>query len=118
MFISAEDDSFGLITNANIQAAALLGYSKMELLNRNVKVLMPGVFAKYHDFFLENYLATLEPRILNQERILPAKNKHDYIFPVQIEIRHVPSLIHGLQFVGQFRLIKSLLQTCHVIVSP
>ena len=62
IFISAEDDSFGIITNINLQAAGLLGYTKMEVMNRNVKIVMPQLYAKYHDFFLENYLQTLEPR--------------------------------------------------------
>lgn len=32
--ISAEDDQFGIITNANLAAAGALGYHKVELLNR------------------------------------------------------------------------------------
>lgn len=39
--ISAEEDTFALITNANLAVVALLGYNKMEVLNRNIKVAMP-----------------------------------------------------------------------------
>jgi hypothetical protein len=116
IFISAEDDSFGLITNLNLQAAGALGYNKMEVLNRNVKLVMPLMYAKYHDFFLENYLSTLEPRILNTERMLPSKTKQDYVNPLQVEVRHVPSLIHGLQFVAQFKFFKVLAQVCYLII--
>ncbi|KAL4432303.1 hypothetical protein ABPG74_011062 [Tetrahymena malaccensis] len=108
IFISAEDDSFGIITNINLAASGQLGYNKMEILNRNVKVLMPQMYSKFHDNFLETYLSTLEPRILNTERLLPGKNKLDYLVPLQALVRHVPSLIHGLQFVAQFKIQKTV----------
>jgi hypothetical protein len=60
IFISAEDDSFGLITNLNISASGQLGYTKIEALNRNIKALMPNIYSRFHDSFLENYLQTLE----------------------------------------------------------
>lgn len=37
--ISAEEDNYGQITNSNMLAAGLLGYTKSEILNRNVKVI-------------------------------------------------------------------------------
>ena len=46
--------------------------------------------------FLDNYLATLEPRILGKDRPLPAKNKQDYMMMIIAFVRHVPSLIHGI----------------------
>lgn len=45
ILISAEDDSFGSITNANLAASGLLGYTKMEIISRNVKVVMPYMYA-------------------------------------------------------------------------
>ena len=68
----------------------------MEILNRNVKVLMPNLYSKYHDNFIESYLSTLEARILNLEKSIPGKNKLDYIVPLIAVVKHVPSLIHGL----------------------
>ncbi|KAL4506973.1 hypothetical protein ABPG72_001394 [Tetrahymena utriculariae] len=115
--ISAEDDSFGLVANINLAAASLSGYNKMEILNRNVSALMPQMYARYHDQFLESYLATLEPRILNVERILSMKSKQGYISPLIVLVRHVPSLIHGLQFVSTFRINKNLKEVCQLIVN-
>ncbi len=82
IYISAEEESFAIITNVNLAAGGLLGYNKVEILNRNIKQLLPPVYSKHHDNFVENYLSTLEPRILGQERILPFKNKSDYLMPV------------------------------------
>jgi len=46
IYISAEDDRFGVITNVNLALSAILGYKKTEMLNRNVKVLMPLIYAR------------------------------------------------------------------------
>lgn len=115
--ISAEDDSFGLIANVNLAAVSLSGYSKMEILNRNISLLMPSLYGKHHDSFLESYLSTLEPRILNSERALPLKTKLGYIIPVIMLVRHVPSLIHGLQFVSTLRINRSIKEVCTLIVN-
>lgn len=40
-----EDDSFGLIYNLNLTAAGILGYNKIEVLNRNIKAVMPNIYA-------------------------------------------------------------------------
>lgn len=64
IFISAEDDSFCQIKNANLSVEGLLGYSKIEVINRNIKVVMPNLYAQYHNSFIYNYLNTLEPRVL------------------------------------------------------
>jgi hypothetical protein len=39
--ISAEEDFYGLIMNSNLIAAGLLGYEKNEIINRNIKNIMP-----------------------------------------------------------------------------
>ncbi|KRX02121.1 PAS domain [Pseudocohnilembus persalinus] len=116
IFISAEDDSFALIQNLNQAACALLGYSKIEVLNRNVKAIMPQMYAQYHDFFLQNYLQTLEPKVLGKQRILPSKDKQEYISPLIVYVNNVPSLIHGLQFQAQLIQPKSLQQICNLII--
>lgn len=69
---------------------------------RNVNMTMPFLYAQYHDKFIESYLQTLEARLLNMDRFIPAKSKTDYLVMIVAYVRHVPSLIHGTQFVGQF----------------
>jgi two-component system, LuxR family, sensor kinase FixL len=38
-------------------------------------MLMPEPYDSNHDSFLENYMNTLEPRILNQDRLVVGKHK-------------------------------------------
>ncbi len=88
----------------------------LNIKDRRINMLMPEVYSKHHDTFLENYLNTLEPRILNKERLVVGKHKNNYVFPIYIYVRHVPSLIHGLQFVGQFTSEKNFRQSCFLLV--
>lgn len=85
-----------------------MGYNKIEVLNKNISSILPIIYARYHDSFIERYLQTLEGKIVNQDRYLPAKAKNGYILQSVAHIRHVPSLIHGMQFIGTLKPIKAL----------
>ena len=93
--ISAEDITFARIIGLNMSASKMFGYSKSELINRKVNILMPNMFSQYHDMFVEQYLQTFESRIVNRERPIFGKSKNGYLFPFVIYVRYVPSFIHG-----------------------
>lgn len=44
--ISAEDTNFARIIGLNMSASKLFGYSKSELINRNVNILMANMFSQ------------------------------------------------------------------------
>ncbi|CAD8111372.1 unnamed protein product [Paramecium sonneborni] len=115
--ISAEDVTFGRIIGLNMSASKMFGYSKSELINRKVNILMPNVFAQSHDQFMETYLQTYESRIMNRERMIIGKSKNGYIFPFFIYVRYVPSFIHGAQFFGAMRQEKVFKNVAFMIVN-
>ncbi|CAD8104910.1 unnamed protein product [Paramecium sonneborni] len=115
--ISAEDITFGRIIGLNMSASKMFGYSKSELINRKVNILMPNVFAQSHDQFMETYLQTYESRIMNRERMIIGKSKNGYIFPFFIYVRYVPSFIHGAQFFGAMRQEKLFKNIAFMIVN-
>ena len=43
--ISAEEESFCQLANINIAATSLIGYNKMEVLNINIRGIMPKMYA-------------------------------------------------------------------------
>lgn len=54
VYISGETDRLGTITQCNLSACRVFGYQKKEdLVNHEVEVLMPRIYAKYHQKFLE-----------------------------------------------------------------
>jgi hypothetical protein len=59
-----------------IQAAStMFGYAKGELEGKNVSVLMPQPFSGRHNTYLQHYLNTEEPRILNKLQYVVALDK-------------------------------------------
>lgn len=40
----------------NLSVCNLFGYHKTELLNRKINVLIPSVYAKFHDAYIEMFL--------------------------------------------------------------
>ena len=50
-------DSIGTIKHINESACRLFGYRYDELVNNNIKVLMPEEIATHHDKYMENYFA-------------------------------------------------------------
>ena len=67
---------------------------------------MPLMYSEHHNHFLQSYLATLEPRVLNVDNLIPFKTKLGYIYFSIILIKHVSSLINGLQFIANFKMNK------------
>jgi PAS domain S-box-containing protein len=58
-------DTKGNIVHANMAAVDMFGYKLSELVGQNVTILMePSLRAIHHDF-IERYLRTREPRVLN-----------------------------------------------------
>ena len=92
VMITSETDKLGHIVSLNQSVSNVTGYQKAELLNRNVKQIMPDIHAKYHNLFLENYLATQEAKFMNKERMVFIKNKSGYIFPSYVNISPMSSL--------------------------
>jgi len=120
IWVSGEQDKSGIITGINLAAASLFGYNKTELLNRKVNVLMPQVFSKYHDSFMENYLNTGESVMVgkNKEKMVFGKNKSNYIFPVYLSIKAATSIIQGIQFIATFRVEKNFKSAAYVLTNP
>lgn len=47
---------------------SLLGYKNKEIINKNVRILMPKILSENHDLFIKNYFNTAKAKILEQKR--------------------------------------------------
>lgn len=79
-------DNFGVILGFNSEAEKMFGYSKNELIGKNVNILMPDSYAKIHDNYLENYRKTDQTRLIGKPRSLPIKCKNGTIIYVIISL--------------------------------
>jgi two-component system sensor kinase FixL len=79
-------DSKGLIKAFNPAAERLFGYSAAEVLDQNVKLLMPSPDRDQHDRYLTNYLETGIPRIIGTGREVRGRRKDGSTFPLQLSV--------------------------------
>ena len=89
IYVTGEVDKIGLITQCNAGACRILGYTMNEIKNHNVEKLMPEMYAKNHSRILDDALAKGSENIPNKERLVFARNKSGYIFPVWLQLKMI-----------------------------
>jgi two-component system sensor kinase FixL len=83
-------DHRGCIQSFSRSAEQLFGYSREEMIGRNVSVLMPERDRAAHDGYLARYLRTREPHIVGRGREVNAQRKDGTVLPVQLAVGTVP----------------------------
>ncbi|EFC36245.1 predicted protein [Naegleria gruberi] len=108
----------GIIIGVNGAAEAMFEWKHIELIGENVKVLMPTVFAKYHDEFINNYKKTRKQRMIGKPRNVLGKTKNGRTFTVEISVGEISgrmssdmihsseheNIIGDLSFMAVFRI--------------
>jgi two-component system sensor kinase FixL len=79
-------DANGLIKAFNPAAERLFGYSADEVIEQNVKLLMPSPDREKHDRYLQNYLTTKVPRIIGTGREVRGQRKDGSTFPLHLSV--------------------------------
>jgi len=79
-------DSDGLIQFANLQAEALFGYPRKELLGKPVELLVPERFHRVHSSHRASYVANPDTRPMGAGLALSARRKDGSEFPVDISL--------------------------------
>jgi len=79
-------DETGIIQECNPATERLFGYSRDEMVGRNVKMLMPEPHRSRHDSYLKHYLETGEARIIGIGREVEGRRKDGSIFPTRLSV--------------------------------
>lgn len=74
------------ILSFSVAAEALFGFTEAEVLNRNVRMLMPSPDRERHDSYIQRYLETGEKRIIGKGRVVTGKRKDGSLFPMELVI--------------------------------
>ena len=115
IIISADDKNLGYITHVSLSLSATLGYSRSELIGRKVNILMTQIYGNHHDKFVEDYITTLEPRILNKDIEIPIKTKANYIKKATLVVKIYNTVLQGPQFLGIFTFEKTVKQFSYMV---
>jgi PAS domain S-box-containing protein len=65
----------GVIIEVNDKTLDLFGYSRSEVVGKNVKILMPASVAAVHDKYIENYIRSGVTKLIGKPRSLIGKHK-------------------------------------------
>ena len=76
----------GIIESCNKTTEKLFGYSKDEMIGKNVKMLMPASRAKDHDGYLKSYEKTGDAKIIGIGREVVAKRKDGSEFNIHLSV--------------------------------
>ncbi len=76
-----------MITNLNNALSSLFAYTKQELINKKINVLMPEMVANSHDKIIEDFLMQKGSKMLFKERILYGKTKCGYLLPIYLTLQ-------------------------------
>ncbi|MCW9046673.1 MAG: response regulator [Gammaproteobacteria bacterium] len=76
----------GIIENINNSACELFGYSKLEILGKNIKILMPESYHSEHDNYLSNYNNRSKKRVIGKIKHLTGRKKDASTFPMDLSV--------------------------------
>jgi two-component system, LuxR family, sensor kinase FixL len=82
-------DDKGHIQSFNVMAEKLFGYTALEVMGSNIKMLMPPYYSKKHDGYMSHYMETGEKRIIGIGRIVTGQRKDGSTFPLELSIGEV-----------------------------
>jgi len=97
----------GIVRMFNPTAQAFWGYSKEEVIGKNIKMLMPPDMAAKHDEILARYKRTGVKNVINTTRAVQAMSKAGEVIPVDLDVREYT--VDGVKlFVGYARDRRAL----------
>jgi two-component system, LuxR family, sensor kinase FixL len=84
-------DEYGVMQYFSTAAERLFGYSSVQAIGKNVKVLMPSSYREAHDGYIERYLRTGERRIIGIGRVVVGERKDGSTFPMELAVGEMQS---------------------------
>ncbi len=95
-------DASGVILSVNAAAARIFGHEELEMIGRNVSMLMPEPHRSGHDRYLANYLTTGIPKFMGAVREVKGRRRNGRRFPMEVAVNEV-SFGNERLFVGIVR---------------
>ncbi len=95
-------DEKGFVQSFNPASERIFGYSKNEVLGKNVKFLMPEPYHSEHDSYLKSYLTSGVAKIINIGREVEGLRKDKTVFPLELAISEL--------YVGEDRIFTGIVR--------
>jgi hypothetical protein len=98
--IGSSPDTIGKILKASHGITQLFEHSPNDIIGRDLGMLMPNFIGKEHTKFVQAYLETGRPYVVNKPTTMFAMNKDEYIFKVYTYVRQYYHIQNGPVFLG------------------
>lgn len=82
-------DEKGIICSFNPAAEKMFGFQSSEVINTNIKMLMPEPFKSEHDDYLKTYLTTGVKKIIDVTREVTGMHKDGFLIPVELSVSEI-----------------------------
>ncbi|KAG2486663.1 hypothetical protein HYH03_014719 [Edaphochlamys debaryana] len=122
--MSMEDDAVividaeGTIMMVSQAVQKVFGYTKQELEGVNISVLMPQPFSQRHASYMQRYVSSGEPHILDSVREVVALHKDRYVFPVLLCVTKLSGVRSDSVFLGVVRPIPPNVLNLRAWIAP
>lgn len=100
VILSANVKKVGTVMHCNEEVENLLGYTRKELIGKNVTEIIPPALGKGHDFLINRYFETAKPHVIEIKRRSFALGKDGYMKTVELLVKIYPYLNRNILFVG------------------
>ncbi|KAL6762973.1 hypothetical protein V8C86DRAFT_516282 [Haematococcus lacustris] len=107
----------GQIQMTNRALLDVFGYTKAEIREKNVGLLMPPSTAAVHNTYLRNYITSGQPKILNQATEQLAMTKDRRLLPVSLMVTKISGIAEDSSFLGILEPIAPAPDTATIWVS-
>ena len=99
-------DEHGKVLTFTPSASQIFGYEAVEVVGKNIKMLMPQPYRDAHDGYLANYRETGVARIIGIGREVEGQRKDGSCFPMDLAVTAM-NLPDGVRYVGLVRDITA-----------
>ena len=98
--VNGNKENIGRIEYVNYAFTNIFGFSKDEIIGKNVSTIMPSNIGKYHNQFMLNFYTTTKAKFINETRREIGLNKERLIYPIMIYVKIFPCIEEGISYIG------------------
>ncbi|CAK9098991.1 PAS domain-containing protein [Durusdinium trenchii] len=112
--ISGNASTLGHVLDVSQAMCSLLGYTKNEMMGRNISMICPAPFDALHDLFLKQFLGT-DADFSTQTRRIYALHSQGYLIPVDFILTPSTNAHSDLILIGKITPVK-LPESEHIVL--